>query len=198
MTPEQLAEIRQVLDALGVVPHETVRALLAEVDEQRARIDSADQAFIDMAQANGGITLAPERLPQISRIMSALRGHETPHRVAYNRVWAEVDRLQAELATMADSVTEAEIDATAAESERDEAIADRDRARDVAVALEQENARLTAERATFRKLVSRALSIRMHGESDNPTTAAGRGYQWPTWDRDADRALRADDAETDR
>lgn len=73
-----------------------IQRLQAERDEHTARIDSAYEAFVDMAQANGGLSRSAEKLTHISRIMSSLTGHETPQRVAYNRVWAEAERFKAD------------------------------------------------------------------------------------------------------
>lgn len=119
LTDEQITEIkariergregsvfawRPTIEDMAVLLAEVER-LKAERDEQAARMESAEQAFIDMAQNNGGFD-ACATLSHVTRIMSALRGHDTPHRVAYNQLHNEIARLKAERRRAIDALNE--------------------------------------------------------------------------------------------
>lgn len=79
--------------------------LEAERDELNARIDAADEAFKSMAQTHGGIHPA-DALMHVTRIMSSLRGHETPSRLAYDRLHQQMRAAQDELAKVREEAEE--------------------------------------------------------------------------------------------
>jgi chromosome segregation ATPase len=161
MTPEQF---RQVLASAGRLDPERMDRdqLLAEVRRLQVKLTEVEAAAQEKATAIVEICAGAERL---------LRRAE--------RAEAEVKRLTAAL-----DHTEAVTRATKEHfTRRTETLLNR------AVRAEEERDVVRAERDRFRDLVERALSIREHGE-EGRTIQDGR-FQWPTWDRDAETALRA-------
>ncbi|WP_190867732.1 DUF3592 domain-containing protein [Actinomadura sp. RB99] len=71
--------------------------------EPTVRREAADEAFRDMVQVNGGIVREDAQM-HVTRIMATLRGADTPSRLAYDRLHAELDqaRAQAEIGKLKD------------------------------------------------------------------------------------------------